>query len=203
MYVEPSLAFFDDGRLLVTPPSITVPDDAALSIWDVATGKDIRNVPGLAPGQNHAFNSAAAFAVSSNGKRAAVRPARDKSIGVAVYDTVTWELLYRIPLDDDAATALDFSQDNRRLAIGTIKGSAKIVDCQAGTVIATLRIFGPSSDNFVGDLALSPDVTLLAVGASVSPDKNRLADPVRVHSVADGSLISSYRSAIPPIKRIS
>jgi hypothetical protein len=43
---------------------------------------------------------------------------------------------------------------------------------------------------------------LLAVGASVASDVNRLTDPVRLLSVSDGSLITAFRGAVQPIKRI-
>ena len=104
-----------------------------------------------------------------------------------------------LPGERGAASSLEFSPDNHRLAIGTIAGNVLIVDSENGAPIATLRIFTSLVHNPVGSIAFSPDGALLAAGVGAGEDAARKIDPVRVHSVADESLIAAYQGASRPI----
>jgi WD40 repeat protein len=203
LYVDNSLCFADSGRLLVTPSAPSAPQDAALTIWDVATGKDIQDVAGPASGQPPAFNLAYHFVVSPDQKRIAIAPARNDLANVVIYDATSWKPLVRIPRDRGAASSFDFSPDSRWLAIGTFGGNVLIVDRESGASVATLRIFTSPVNNPVGSIAFSPDGTLLAAGGGAGGDASRVTEPVRVHSVADGSLIAAYQGARQPIWKLA
>jgi hypothetical protein len=67
-----------------------------LTVWDVASGKEIENVPGPAPGQNPAFNVAYHFTLSPDQSRVAIAPARNDFAHVVIYDTLAWKLSQRM-----------------------------------------------------------------------------------------------------------
>lgn len=73
-----SLLFLDGKRILVTAAMEEGTDvtDAAMSLWDIGTGRVVGHIPGPFPGGDWRKNRALAFAGSANGQLSEPYPER-------------------------------------------------------------------------------------------------------------------------------
>ncbi len=202
-YPGNSLAFGNNaGTLLVTVPRPGAPADAALTIWDVETGKSVRDVEGPTPGRGLPFNQAWNFAVSQDGRWAAAAPLRVSGPAVTIYDTTTWQPSQQIALARGGATGLAFSDDGRLLAIGTMFGDVVIVNAQDGHRLITIAALERTLSRSIGALAFNPDNSLLAAGTGLGITAVQIDTPVRVFNVRNGSPVSAYRDGDQLIRKL-
>ena len=116
-----SMAFSQDGRLLFAAGT-----DASVRVYDVGTGHQVRRI--LGP---QASNSGLdAVAVSPDGKSLAIAypvNAQDSIYAVSIYGTATWRKEFTLmTLPQVQISALAFSPDGTRLAIGAEDGTAGV-----------------------------------------------------------------------------
>jgi WD40 repeat protein len=139
-----SLAFSPDSRWLVTGSH----GEDLLRIWDVATARVHKEIPG--PGKDFRF-----LTVSPDGKRVAAS-ADPEQLGV--YDLTTRERLFSAK-----GRPLAYSSDGRWLAIG----DARTVVLRDARTHAQVAEF-PGHKGVVYSAAFSPDNRLLATGSADS-----------------------------------
>lgn len=148
------LAFFRDGkRLLVCRGFPFAPEE--LTIWDIATGKDIAN------DENHRM-AIQRMALSADGMLAAVAGGRGE---VKLFETKTFKILATFDGSYEINHAIAFSTDGRILASSGDK-VVKVWDTKTFKEIAHLTEF---SLNGMRALVFSPDGKHLVVG-DLPPD---------------------------------
>jgi RNA polymerase sigma factor (sigma-70 family) len=161
---EDGVAFSPDGRLLAA--SGTGADGVGtLRLWDVAGGKEVRQVRGKARGS-------AAFGFAPDG-RALAWPAADGTLRLE--DAATGKELRRLgtPAQAGYLAALAFSPDGRRLATAGYDRSVRLWDVETGKEVRELRpsllrgeqlLFGVYYASPGNSVAFAPDGRLLAAG---------------------------------------
>ena len=196
-YLHNSLAFLDGGKLLLTPPEAGT-EKRALSIWDIAQGKVIRDVPGPFPAKHFRFNEAQFFAVSTDGSVVAVVSSVVLSEPVTVYSTRTWSVVDRIAMDagpskPSTATAIAFSPDGKRLAIGQLDGTIKIHGVGGtNSEMATVAAYDPRMLARIESLSFSPDGKYLVSGLGLVLDAYKSLPAVKLWRLGDLSMVGAY-----------
>jgi WD40 repeat protein len=166
------LAFSPDGKLLYGGVG-------CLLVWDVATGKSIRQMAGL-------------WALSPDGKHLAIvhnfvdedpgievppRKALPPSFGLDVFDTTNWKRVARLVEENATMAALCFSPDGKTLALSVRPYDIRLWDWRAGK--DRLRIAATKWNEAtekkwgagcVPYLEFSPDGSLLASMTDVAPE---------------------------------
>jgi WD40 repeat protein len=207
-YPGNSLAFGDNaGTLLVTAPRPGSPGDTALTVWDVATGKNLHDIVGPVPERGPPFNEAWNFTVSQDGKWAAAAPLRENGTAVTItavtiYDTATWHPSQEIALPRGSATGLAFSDDSRLLAKGTIFGDVVVVDTQNGHRTININALEKTLSKTIDAVAFNPDGTQLAAGTGIGITAVQTNTPVRVFMLGDGSPLPAYHDGDQLIRRL-
>ena len=149
-----SVAFSPDGRRLVTGSS-----DRVASIWDLATGRELRVVRAAAGNPADGLDFPVAF--SPNGTRLVTADP------VTLWDTATGEKLRKFPVQRFGGNhAAAVSPDGRLVAAGWDEAdgrgaSVRLYEADGGKVVATLRGL---PDGSASALAFSPDGKTLAAG---------------------------------------
>ena len=119
--LDGNVIFSPDGRLLFAGGQ-----DASVHVYDAGTGRLIHRI--LAPAR--VTSSPEVVAVSPNGRQLAVAypvSAQNATYAVSIYSTSTWrEQSTLLTLPDVQITALAFSPDGSRLAIGAFDGTAGV-----------------------------------------------------------------------------
>ncbi len=119
--LDGNVIFSPDGRLLFAGGQ-----DASVHVYDAGTGRLIHRI--LAPPR--VTSSPEVVAVSPNGRQLAVAypvSAQNATYAVSIYSTSTWrEQSTLLTLPDVQITALAFSPDGSRLAIGAFDGTAGV-----------------------------------------------------------------------------
>jgi WD40 repeat protein len=217
-----SIGFLDGGRQLLTPEANNRSGGGgrlAFALWDVDSGRIVRNIEGPAPDESGRFNHVWDYVVSADGKLVAFLTGQAND-PVTVYATREWTTLLRIPVVGpnspvDTAMALALSPDGKLLAIGLISGKVALVDLNHPQESPRTIVVYPSKFLLSVDaLAFSPDGRSLATGSSgrMGRDawKNDTADqalklaPIKVWSMADTELLASYPGgAMAPIRQLS
>ena len=125
-------------NVFITPNGdrvITVSEDKAVRVWDSRTGDAIHTIRLPAgPGEE---GSLLAAALAPNGKRLAVsgiplKGVKNGAIPVFILDVEAATLVKTIAAAPDIVTALDFSPDGKRLAVGCADGIVQLFDATTG-----------------------------------------------------------------------
>ncbi len=145
-----TMAFSRDGRRLIVGGT-----DDSVHVYDVASGRMVRRI--VAP-TNQAVSSGwpEVVALSPSGSRLAVGyPTLDGANGtVSVYSTATWRKLFDVTtIDDVEISAVAFSPDGTRLAIGAEDGTAGVWWLSTREQVAAYD--GPTAA--VDSMAFAPD----------------------------------------------
>jgi WD40 repeat protein len=190
-------AFTRDGKYLVTA-AITQGAGRAhdsLTIWDVGTGEIAHTLAW--PVQDRPSRIPDVLAIDPTGRLVAT------AVGgiVAFYDTAAWKPIGTILVANNAVTAIAFSPDGARLAVGHIGGEIDLFDVQTRVVVRTIDAYSKDSAG-VESLAYSPDGQLLASGPTISFRSRQgsdgkfydrpIVDPLRIWELTDGTLVHSY-----------
>jgi WD40 repeat protein len=160
---DAALAFLPDGKAFVTK------GETAFKLWDVATGKGLRDFPLKLEGQ-----LIQGFAVSPDGKTLAT----GDSTFVRLLDVATGREARPLK-GSDVFSSVAISPDGRLLAAGYTSGPIALWEVASGKQLCSLN----GHQHRVYSLSFSPDGKLLA-----SADDSPIA---RVWEVASGGLIGT------------
>lgn len=215
-YVENSLAFINGSSALLFPPPQTPDTSASIDIWDVATGRVLKTVPGPAPDSaNYARNRAHHFAVSPDQSIVAATPLTGGTI--AIYETKNWELKGAFK-SESAVASLGFFPDGRRLAVGLVgRGHFYIVDTALARIIADFAPYVIKFANIsLGTIAVSPNAEFIVTGFGLTttpgeyagvPEARTWQQSVRpavsVWRVSDGSYVAGFGAVQHPIGKVA
>lgn len=171
------VAFIDQGQGI-----ITASQDGSINYWDVATGEpvvDLGRHLGIIEG----------FAVSPNETQLATS-GRDGTL--RIWELTTGEEL-QLPIEDDeAVTALAYSPDGSRLAVGTATGQIWMLNTEDYTEI--YRLEGLHERNVLA-IAFNSDGSQIATG---SQDLT-----IRVLNATDGTPIQRFAGHADPILSVT
>lgn len=215
-----AIAFVDNSSQIVFLPPADASNDAALSIWAVATGEVVHSIDGPEPGMNYDFNRGKHFAVSSDQKTlisASITGGKATPVphgNLISYGTTDWKRLSVFKIDAGVSSVCIFA-DGKLAAAGLSSGRVALIDLTNKLPIKQVPVFDPANSGilFVGSVAGSHDGRFLAVGAGlVSPNYFKGADgsdggqsvaAVRLLRVSDGTPVASLGPARPPIRQIA
>jgi WD40 repeat protein len=173
-------AFSPDGKFLATAG-----EDAAITIWDLATGDKSKVLASLS-------NAALALAISPD--------ARTIATGSQDYKVKLWDTygnnFRTLPNDSGYAVSLAFSPDGRILAAGTdagleaeqIVGTITLWNAVSGKVLRKLPGHMPKTNC----IAFSPDGKLLASCGGIFAQGTAFDRGVKLWDVASGAEIFSF-----------
>lgn len=171
-----AVAYSPDGELIASADA-----DGNVFVWAADTG-DVVGEPFKADaGAIHAVVFAPVGGTLAVGGEGGSVSRWDPLTGV--------EVSPRLGLDDPV-TALAFSPDARRIAVGTDQGDLSLFDAEDGSVIAGPEGFGRRESDFksVSGVAFSPDGTAMAIGSETG--ELVLVDPESLQEV-DGFITSA------------
>jgi WD40 repeat protein len=115
-----NIAFSPDGRLLFAGAQ-----DASLHVYDVSSGRLIHRI--LGPPQQQSNSWPDVVAVSPDGKSLAIAYPVGSNAAVSIYSVRTWRKQFTLmTLPEVEISALEFSPDSARLAIGAEDGVAGV-----------------------------------------------------------------------------
>lgn len=167
-YIGKSLTFAQGGALLITPPPEERPADMAFSVIDAASGAVVRDLPGLRDGRPRIENAADVFTATRDQQLLAVIPGPAIAQPVALYSLQDMRriavLTDTVSKPRDRALALSFSADGSHLAVGRIDGRVLLYRTAEQRLEQTIDAYGGYQYAPAGQVALSPDSSLLAVG---------------------------------------
>jgi WD40 repeat protein len=215
-YVFNSLAFVNGASALLFPPPQTPDNSTSLDVWDIATGKILKTVPGPDPDStNYARNRAEQFVVSADQSIAAAAP----TVGgaVAIYETKDWTRTGMFK-SAYAVASLALFPDGRRLAVGGLtRGHFYIVDTASARILADVAAYVTKFANVsIGAIAVSPDAELVVTGFGLTtiPGEYYRAPEARtweqfvppavsVWRVSDGSHVAGFGAVRHPVGQVA
>ena len=143
-----NVVFSPDGLLMFAGGQ-----DASVHVYDAATGRLIHRI--LAPAPVNSWPEI--VAVSPNGRQLAVAypvSAETGTSAVSIYSTSTWHEQYTLmTLPDVQITALAFSPDGSRLAIGALDGTAGVWSISTRQELVSYE--GPTAS--INSIEFTPD----------------------------------------------
>src|SRR5262245_20186678 len=148
------LAFSPDGKLLATGTGTRGSDEASLMLWEVATGKRWRELPG--------HNSCSSLAFSPDGKTLAANGAKGST--THIWDIPSLRIRQSIKVRPEQVRCLAISPDGKLLAAGGVGPAGTLWDLGTAKEVGTLKGAGP-----VDFLTFSPDSKTLATCAGRNP----------------------------------
>jgi WD40 repeat protein len=211
-----SFAFINGASALVFPPPETSDNSTCLDVWDVATGKILRTVPGPDPDSNdYALNRAQYFVTSADQRITAAAPGVGGA--VAIYETKNWALTGTFK-SNYAVASLALFPDGRRLAVGGLtRGHFYIVDIASARIIADVAAYVTKFANVsVGAIAVSPDAEFVVTGFGLTtipaeyyraPEartwEQSVPPAVSIWRVSDGSHVAGFGAVGHPVRQVA
>ena len=223
-----SIAFVAGSSRLVFPPPEAVPDSAAFSVWDVASGSIVRTVDGPQPDDDYPLNRAYHFMTSPDQAFLAMatfggRGSRTLEKNVVVYDTRSWRPVQTMKALPGVSSLCVFG-GGRLIGLGTIiSGRIIVMDLASGRTVKEIQAYeeSPYGNVQLGAVAGSPTGDLVMTGAGlvtvtghlISKEQNLWGEskeqkawvasiePARVFRIQDGARIASISGARAPIRQ--
>jgi WD40 repeat protein len=214
-----SIAFVAGSSRLVFPPPEAVPDSAAFSVWDVASGSIVRTVSGPQPDDDYPLNRAEHFMTSPDQAFLAMatfggRGSRNLQKNVVVYDTRSWRLVQSMKVLPGVSSLCVFG-GGRLIGLGTIIGGRIIVmELATGLTVKQIQAYeeSPYGNVQLGAVAGSPAGDLVMTGAGLVTETGQPAskdqkawvasiEPAQVFRIQDGTRIASIYGARAPIRQ--
>jgi WD40 repeat protein len=223
-YIGNALAFVDGDTQIVTPPASYLSDNIAMSTFDIASGKVVREVEGPFPGEPRRNNTADILAVSPDRSLIAVIFGPASVQPVSIYSAKDWTI--QAVLSESAhdiknlALSLAFSADGKQLAVGRLDGRIRIYDVATKQVVQTLSGFSDPRGAGAYTVAFSPDGTMIVTGTGLAtiswrypdwtpapPNEGKFVlvktpDPVRVFDIRRGVQVASESGDLQPIRSL-
>ncbi len=176
-----SMLFLDDRRVLVTAamdePSATT--DAALSLWDIESGRVLKHIAGPFPGSNWQRNRARAFAGSADGVLLGAESGANLNNGAVLYNVREDKQLARLLTQNvtsahDIIASIDVPPAGRSVALGMVSG--KVVVLSGGKFERATRsfvAFPVGATTGVNACKFDPTGSLIAAGAGLTMEDSR------------------------------
>jgi hypothetical protein len=171
------LAFADDGKTLVWCGR----EDPMIRIWDVATGRQLREFPQPNSQQRERFSSRF-LAFSTDAKRIAFYGPSFFE-GIDILDVATGKIAVSIK-DQKDCRGCTFSANGKLLAAHSGNGGLRLWDTSTGKLIRELRADSRSGAGAYKFIVFSPDAAFLAAGGHTQ-------NSLDVWSVAAAKLVCS------------
>jgi RNA polymerase sigma factor (sigma-70 family) len=183
--------------------------DRTVRVWEYPSGKELRRI-GPAASDNPAGPGMAGsrmrsgFSASLSGDSKTLVACFESNV-ISLFDVATgkeWKTFKAGPGpvgQAESVRSLAFSPDGRRVALLTVDGSGRVLDCAKGTELCSFA--GPSTNPSIygtaGILIWSPDGKMLATVKSDTEDQV-LVQAIEIWDAATGTKL---RTLTPPGKR--
>ena len=208
-----AIAFFNGSSELLSPPPQNAPPNAILSIWDIATGRILRNVAGPNPGNAYAHDSADHFQTSPD-QTLLVAGIRSDHNSVVMFHTSHWSALTTFGKTQGIFCLSMFGHKDF-VAIGSIRGQVEVLDLRTGHEVIRLHAYAlsPLAEFLIGATAGSPDGAFVLTGLGLGSIEGAYANssgaahwvqsqlPVNVFRVSDGMAVASLSGPAWPIRQ--
>jgi len=158
-----AMAISSDGKWLAQPAGAS----GTVEIWDARTEQKLQSIPAhrLAVGKlAFSHNGRWLVTVGQENNPMMVQGQPGVMISpftVTIWDTGTWKKEFAFPFIAGGGPGVDISADGKLLAVTKGGGSTQIFDLEQKRPLAVLA----STDAWPGNLAISPDGTVLVQGA--------------------------------------
>ncbi len=212
-----SIAFVAGSSQLVFPPPDAVPNSAAFSVWDVASGAIVRTVSGPQPNDDYPLNRALHFMTSPDQAFLAAATFGNRGSGnlernVIVYDTRSWRVVQTMKVLPGVGSLCVFG-GGRLIGLGTIAGGRiSVRDLVSGIPVKEIQAYeeSPYGDLELRTVAGSPagDLVMTGVGLVFLKGTRKeyeawaaSIESARVFRIQDGARIASFSGARTPVRQ--
>ena len=211
--VGDSFAFVAADRKIVAPASVTS-GSLAFSLFDLDTGKIVREIAGPQPDKSWNVNSAKALVTSPDQTTLGVVFGYALPQPERVYSTKDWTKLPALPLESptnfaNAPSVMSFSKNSRLFAVNRGR-RVFIYDLSSKQIARIIEPFPePEHGVFSGSISFSPDDSMIAFGARSSATRRQLPygdseivpprNLVRLFRVREGSTVAIYPGSAYPV----